>query len=319
MTPTEEAQWRNQTLITEFILLGFPNLLHLQGLLFCMVLFMYMVTVMGNTLIILVITVDPTLHSPMYFFLGNLAFIEICFTLDTVPKMLVNLLAEDKSISFAGCAVQMYFFFFFGCAECFLLAAMAYDRYIAICHPLRYNILMNQRVCRKMVGGAWVIGVPVSLLQAAWIFNLPFCGTNEVNHFFCDAPPVLKLVCAETYLYEMQAVASTFLFLMFPFMLILVSYICILTTILRMPSAESRRKTFSTCSSHLIVVTLFYGSGSLVYLRPKSSYSPDIKKLLSLFYTILTPMLNPIIYSLRNSDVKGALRRMIGWKLFLQN
>ncbi|XP_053901844.1 olfactory receptor 10A7-like [Malaclemys terrapin pileata] len=319
MTPTEEAQWRNQTLITEFILLGFPNLLHLQGLLFCMVLFMYMVTVMGNTLIILVITVDPTLHSPMYFFLGNLAFIEICFTLDTVPKMLVNLLAEDKSISFAGCAVQMYFFFFFGCAECFLLAAMAYDRYIAICHPLRYNILMNQRVCRKMVGGAWVIGVPVSLLQAAWIFNLPFCGTNKVNHFFCDAPPVLKLVCADTYLYEMQAVASTFLFLMFPFMLILVSYICILTTILRMPSAESRRKTFSTCSSHLIVVTLFYGSGSLVYLRPKSSYSPDIKKLLSLFYTILTPMLNPIIYSLRNSDVKGALRRMIGWKLFLQN
>ncbi|XP_065270300.1 olfactory receptor 10A7-like isoform X2 [Emys orbicularis] len=319
MTPTEEAQWRNQTLITEFILLGFSNLLHLQGLLFCMVLFMYMVTVMGNTLIILVITVDPALHSPMYFFLGNLAFIEICFTLDTVPKMLVNLLAEDKSISFAGCAVQMYFFFFFGCAECFLLAAMAYDRYVAICHPLRYNILMNQRVCRKMVGGAWVIGVPVSLLQAAWIFNLPFCGTNEVNHFFCDAPPVLKLVCADTYLYEMQAVASTFLFLMFPFMLIVVSYVCILTTILRMPSAEGRRKTFSTCSSHLIVVTLFYGSGSLVYLRPKSSYSPDIKKLLSLFYTVLTPMLNPIIYSLRNSDVKGALRRVIGRKLFLQN
>ncbi|KAM7150832.1 olfactory receptor 10A7-like [Macrochelys suwanniensis] len=319
MIPTEEAQWRNQTLITEFILLGFSNLLHLQGLLFCMVLFMYMVTVTGNTLIILVVTIDPALHSPMYFFLGNLAFIEICFTLDTVPKMLVNLLAEDKSISFAGCAVQMYFFFFFGCAECFLLAAMAYDRYVAICHPLRYNILMNQLVCHKMVGGVWVIGVPVSLLQAAWIFNLPFCGPNEVNHFFCDAPPVLKLVCADTYLYEMQAVASTFLFLMFPFVMILVSYVRILTTILRTPSAEGRRKAFSTCSSHLIVVTLFYGSGSLVYLRPKSSYSSDVKKLLSLFYTVLTPMLNPIIYSLRNNDVKEALRRVIGQKLFLQN
>ncbi|KAM9120738.1 olfactory receptor 10A7-like [Pangshura tecta] len=319
MTPTEEVQWRNQTLITEFILLGFSNLLHLQGLLFCMVLFMYMVTVMGNTLIILVVTVDPALHSPMYFFLENLAFIEICFTLDTVPNMLVNLLEENKSISFVACVVQMYFFFFFGCAECFLLAAMAYDRYVAICYPLRYNTLMNQSVCRKIVGGVWVIGVPVSLLQAAWIFNLPFCGSNQVNHFFCDAPAMLKLVCTDTHLYEMQAVGSTLLFLMFPFVLILVSYIHILTTVLRMPSAEGRHKAFSTCSSHIIVVTLFYGSGSLVYLRPKSSYSLDVKKLLSLFYTVLTPMLNPIIYSLRNNEVKGALKRVIRRKLFLQN
>ncbi|XP_050791443.1 olfactory receptor 10A7-like [Gopherus flavomarginatus] len=319
MTPTEEAQWRNQTLITEFILLGFSNLLRLQGMLFCMVLFMYMVTVMGNTLIIFVVTVDPALHSPMYFFLENLAFIEICFTLDTVPKMLVNLLEEEKSISFAACAVQMYFFFFFGCAECFLLAAMAYDRCVAICYPLRYNTLMNQPVCRKIVGGVWVIGVPVSLLQAVWIFNLPFCGSSQVNHFFCDAPAVLKLVCTDTYNYEMQAIGSTLLFLIFPFVLILVSYVRILTTILRMPSAEGRRKAFSTCSSHLIVVTLFYGSGSLVYLRPKSSYSPDVKKLLSLFYTVLTPMLNPIIYSLRNNEVKGALKRVIWRKLSLQN
>ncbi|XP_030402299.1 olfactory receptor 10A7-like [Gopherus evgoodei] len=319
MTLTEEAQWRNQTLITEFILLGFSNLLHLQGLLVCMVLFMYMVTVMGNTLIIFVVTVDPALHFPVYFFLENLAFTEISFTLDTVPKMLVNLLEKDKSISFAACAVQMYFFLFFVCAECFLLAAMAYDRYVSICYPLHYNTLMNQPVCHKILGGVWVIGVPVSLLQVAWIFNLPFCGSNEVNHFFCDALAVLKLVCIDTYHYEMQAIGTTLLFLMFPFVLILVSYVHILFTILRMPSAEGRCKVFPTCSSHLIMVTLFHGSGSLVYLRPKSSYSPDVKELLSLFYTVLTPVLNPIIYSLKNNEVKGALKRVIGRKLSLQN
>uniref|UniRef100_A0A8D0GDU7 Olfactory receptor n=1 Tax=Sphenodon punctatus TaxID=8508 RepID=A0A8D0GDU7_SPHPU len=308
----------NQTFLGEFILLGFSNLPHLQGILFFLVLVMYVVTVMGNILII--VMVDPALQSPMYFFLRNVSFIEICFTLDTIPKMLANLLAAAKSISFADCAAQMFFFFFFfGCAECFLLAAMAYDRYVAICNPLRYSVVMNRRLCYKMLGGVWVIGIPVSLLQAAWIFSLPFCGPKEVNHFFCDAPLVLKLVCADTSLYEMQAVASTLLFLMFPFMLILVSYIRIITTIVRMSSAESRRKAFSTCSSHLIVVTLFYGSGSLVYLRPKSSYSPEAKKLLSLFYTVIVPMLNPIIYGLRNKEVKEALRRALGQKLFSQN
>ncbi|XP_059570390.1 olfactory receptor 10A7-like [Alligator mississippiensis] len=316
MTHTEEMRWGNQTTVTKFILVGFSNLPHLQGLLFSVVLFLYLVTVTGNILIILIVTEDSALHSPMYFFLKNLSFFEICFTLVTVPKMLVNLLADDKSISFFGCALQMFFFFFFCCSECFLLAAMAYDRYVAICNPLCYTTVMNQQVCWRMVGGVCMLGIPVALLQAAWLFNLPFCGPNVVNHFFCDVPPVLKLVCADTSLYEMQAMASTLLFLILPFMLILISYIRITIAILKMKSAEGKRKAFSTCSSHLIVVTLFYGSGSLMYLRPKSKYSPDVKKFLSLFYTVITPMLNPIIYSLRNNEVKLALRRMLERKVF---
>ncbi|XP_006268368.3 olfactory receptor 10A7-like [Alligator mississippiensis] len=308
--------WRNQTSVSKFILVGFSNLPHLQGILFFVILFLYIVTVTGNILIILIITWDAALHSPMYFFLKNLSFFEICFTLVTVPKMLVNLLAEDKSISFLGCALQMFFFFFFCCSECFLLAAMAYDRYVAICNPLCYTTVMNQQVCWRMVGGVCMLGIPVSLFQSAWLFNMPFCGPNVLNHFFCDIPPVLKLVCADTSMYEKQIMTSTLLFLILPSMLILISYICIINTILKMKSAESRRKAFSTCSSHLIVVTLFYGSGSLTYLQPKSKYSLNVKKFLSLFYTIITPMLNPIIYSLRNNEVKLALRRMAARKVF---
>ncbi|XP_053118989.1 olfactory receptor 10A7-like [Hemicordylus capensis] len=310
--------WPNQTMFSEFVLLGFSEHGQRQFLLFVMFLVVYMLTLMGNIFIIFLTKIDTTLHSPMYFFLQNLSFAEICFTLDTIPKMLINLLLKDKSISYAGCAIQMYCFFYFGCAECFLLAAMSYDRFVAICNPLRYTTVMNRTFCHKLVGGVWVIGIPVSLLQAAWIFNLPFCGANEVNHFFCDAPPVLKLVCTDTYLYEMQSIASTLLFLMFPFVLILISYVRIIITILRMSSAEGRHKAFSTCSSHLIVVTLFYGSGSIVYLRPKSNYSPEVKKILSLFYTVLTPMLNPIVYTLRNYEVKEALKRTLGRKIFSQ-
>nr|XP_028558804.1 olfactory receptor 10A7-like [Podarcis muralis] len=309
-------KWKNQTSVMEFILVGFSTMPNIELFLFPLVLMMYIVTVTGNVLIIVVVMIDPALQSPMYFFLRNLSFIEICFTLDTIPKMLVNLLLKHKSISYIGCAIQMSGFFYFGCAECFILAAMSYDRYVAICNPLHYATVMNRNFCHKLVGGVWVIGIPVSLLQAAWIFSLPFCGPKEVNHFFCDAPPVLKLVCADTYLFEMQALASTLLFLMFPFVLILISYIRIITTILRISSAEGRHKAFSTCSSHLIVVTLFYGSGSIVYLRPNSNYSPEVKKMLSLFYAVLTPMLNPIIYTLRNHEVKEAMKRILGQKIF---
>ncbi|XP_028558804.2 olfactory receptor 10A7-like [Podarcis muralis] len=309
-------KWKNQTSVMEFILVGFSTMPNIELFLFPLVLMMYIVTVTGNVLIIVVVMIDPALQSPMYFFLRNLSFIEICFTLDTIPKMLVNLLLKHKSISYIGCAIQMSGFFYFGCAECFILAAMSYDRYVAICNPLHYATVMNRNFCHKLLGGVWVIGIPVSLLQAAWIFSLPFCGPKEVNHFFCDVPPVLKLVCADTYLFEMQAIASTLLFLMFPFVLILISYIRIITTILRISSAEGRHKAFSTCSSHLIVVTLFYGSGSIVYLRPNSNYSPEVKKMLSLFYAVLTPMLNPIIYTLRNREVKEAMKRILGQKIF---
>uniref|UniRef100_A0A8C3IGQ7 Olfactory receptor n=1 Tax=Chrysemys picta bellii TaxID=8478 RepID=A0A8C3IGQ7_CHRPI len=259
---------------------------------------------------------DPALNSPMYFFLRNLASLEICFNLVIVPKMLVNLLVENKAISFAECAAQMYFFFFFGAAECCLLAAMAYDRYVAICNLLHYPDIITRRACFQLAGASWFSGFPVATVQTTWIFSLPFCGPNQVNHFFCDSPPVLELSCANTSLFEIEALTATVLFIMFPFLLILVSYVRIITTIVRMPSEEGRHKAFSTCSSHLVVVTLFYGTASSTYFRPKSSYSPDTKKLISLSYTVITPMLNPIMYSLRNKEVKSALRRTLGRKLF---
>ncbi|ERE87510.1 olfactory receptor 10A7 [Cricetulus griseus] len=299
----------NHTRITEFVLLGFTNNPDMQVSLFVLFLAIYSVTLLGNFLIVTVTSVDPALQTPMYFFLRNLSLLEVCFTLVMVPKMLVDLVSTRKVISFIGCGTQMYFFFFFGSSECFLLSMMAYDRFVAICNPLRYSVIMNRSLCLCMAIGSWMSGVPVSMLQTAWMMALPFCGPNSVDHFFCDGPPVLKLVTEDTTTYEMQALASTLLFIMFPFSLILVSYTRIIGTILRMPSATGRQKAFSTCSSHLIVVSLFYGTASLTYLRPKSNQSPESKKLVSLSYTVITPMLNPIIYSLRNNEVKGAVKR----------
>ncbi|XP_034643764.1 olfactory receptor 10A4-like [Trachemys scripta elegans] len=309
------SMW-NHTTVTEFILVGFSNHPNLQVPLFLIFLGVYTITLTGNMLIILVTSIDPSLHSPIYFFLRNLATLEIGFTLVIVPKMLVNLLVENKIISFAGCASQLYFFSFFGTAECCLLTAMAYDRYVAICNPLRYPDIMNRRASFQLAGLSWFSGFPVATVQMTWIFSLPFCGPNQVNHFFCDAPPILELACSNTYLFEIEALIATVLFIMVPFLLILVSYMRIITTIVRMPSEEGRHKAFSTCSSHLVVVTLFYGTASSTYFRPKSNYSPDTKKLISLSYTVITPMLNPIIYSLRNKEVKSALRRTLGRKLF---
>nr|XP_028557527.1 olfactory receptor 10A4-like [Podarcis muralis] len=306
--------WTNSSDVTEFILLGFSDLLQLQLLLFLVFAIMYIVTLLGNITIILLTTIDPALQNPMYFFLRNLSFLEICFTLVIVPQMLVNLLSENKTISFPGCVMQMYFFFFFGSSECFLLASMAYDRYIAICSPLHYTVIMKKRFCIHLALFSWCSGIPVGTVQTTWLFSFPFCGPNKVNHFFCDGPPVLKLVCADTYLFELYALTGTIVIVLSPFILILVSYVHIITTILRMPSAEGKHKAFSTCSSHLVVVTLFYGTAGLTYFRPKSSYSPNTQKLLSLSYTVVTPMLNPIIYSLRNKEVKEAMKRLLSRK-----
>ncbi|XP_077169611.1 olfactory receptor 10A7-like [Paroedura picta] len=314
MLTERPRELRNSSIITEFILLGFSELLDLQLLLFVIFFIMYVITLLGNVFIVLVTTTDLALQSPMHFFLRNLALLEICFTLVIVPKMLVNLLAENKAISFLGCATQMYFFFFFGSTECFLLATMAYDHYAAICNPLHYTVIMNRKLCLQLALYSWFSGIPVGTVQTTWLFSFPFCGPNKVNHFFCDGPPVLKLVCGDTYLFEIYANAGTVLIVLSPFVLILVSYGCIITTILRMPSAEGRHKAFSTCSSHLIVVTLFYGTAGLTYCQPKSSYSGNLKKLLSLFYTVFTPMLNPIIYGLRNKEMKGAMRRLLSKK-----
>ncbi|XP_054849757.1 olfactory receptor 10A7-like [Eublepharis macularius] len=300
----------NLTEVAEFVLLGLTNH-NLQVLLFIVFLFVYIIIVIGNMLIFLMIMVTPSLHTPMYFFLKVLSFLDICYSSVTLPKMLVNFLSEDKRISYVGCATQMFFLLFLGASECFLLAAMAYDRYVAICKPLRYRAIMNENVCLALTALSRFFGNLVSLLQTVWVFTLPFCRSNQINYFFCDIPPLIKLSCIDTSLYEMQLFTATILVIFIPFSLILVSYILIISSILKMTTAEGRQKAFSTCSSHLLVVTLYYGSGSLIYLKPKSTYSQDSNKVLALMYTTITPMLNPIIYSLRNAEISGAMKRMV--------
>ncbi|KAK7803532.1 hypothetical protein U0070_023760 [Myodes glareolus] len=310
----------NWSRITEFVLMSFSSLpTEIQALLFLAFLAIYLITLMGNSLIILVTLADPMLQSPMYFFLRNLSFLEIGFNLVIVPKMLGTLIAQDTSISFLGCATQMYFFFFFGVAECFLLATMAYDRYVAICSPLHYPVIMNQGTRAKLAAASWFPGFPVATVQTTWLFSFPFCANNKVNHFFCDSPPVLRLVCADTAQFEVYAIVGTILVVMIPCLLILCSYTRIAASILKIPSAKGKHKAFSTCSSHLLVVSLFYVSSSLTYFRPKSNNSPESKKLLSLSYTVVTPMLNPIIYSLRNNEVKNALSRTFNKALGLRS
>lgn len=310
----------NWTRVTEFILISFSFLpTEIQLLLFLTFLIIYLATLIGNSLIILVTLADPMLHSPMYFFLRNLSFLEIGFNLVIVPKMLGTLLAWDTTISFSGCETQMYFLFFFGVAECFLLATMAYDRFVAICTPLHYPVIMNQRTRTKLAVASWFPGFPVATVQTTWLFSFPFCDTNKVNHFFCDSPPVLRLVCGDTTLFEIYAIIGTILIVMIPCLLILCSYFRIAAAIFKVPSAKGKHKAFSTCSSHLLVVSLFYVSLSLTYFRPKSNNSPESKTLLSLSYTIVTPMLNPIIYSLRNNEVKNALSRTLHKALGLRS
>ncbi|XP_012884153.1 PREDICTED: olfactory receptor 10A5-like [Dipodomys ordii] len=310
----------NWTRVDEFILMSFSSLpKEMQLLLFLAFLAIYLVTLLGNSLIIVVTLADPMLHSPMYFFLRNLSYMEIGFNLVIVPKMLSTLLTPDTTISFLGCAAQMYFFFFFGVAECFLLATMAYDRYVAICSPLHYPVIMNHRTRAKLAVASWFPGFPVATVQTTWLFSFPFCATNRVNHFFCDSPPVLRLVCADTARFEVYAIVGTILVVMLPCLLIVCSYARIATAILQIPSAKGKHKAFSTCSSHLLVVSLFYVSLSLTYFRPKSNNSPESKKLLSLSYTVVTPLLNPIIYSLRNNEVKNALGRTFHKALTLRN
>ncbi|KAM6042107.1 LOW QUALITY PROTEIN: olfactory receptor 10A7-like [Chlamydotis macqueenii] len=308
MKPTEGPKSRNHTLLTDFVLSGLcrhPELEH-PFFMFCLI---YTITIIGN-LLILVVTVHPTLRMPMYFFLWTLSFLDVSTALIVIPKMLDNFLSEDRSISYMGCATQLYCVIFLGATECYILAAMAYDCYVAICNPLRYTIIMNSRVCHCLVllscySGNAVCGV------TAWVFTLPFCGPKKIKYFFCDIPSLIVLSCTDTSSYEKQIIAATALVIFTPFCLILVSYACIISSILKISSAESRRKTFSTCSLHLTVVALYYASGTFVYLRPKSSNWEDIKKVLALIYTTVIPTLIPLIYSLRNKEVKGVLIKII--------
>ncbi|XP_049717750.1 olfactory receptor 10AG1-like [Elephas maximus indicus] len=301
----------NLTEVMEFVLLGFADIPRLQWLLFGLFLIIYIIILMSNGTIFLITKMDPALQSPMYFFLANFSFLEICYVSATLPRMLMNLGTQRRSISLVACATQMCFVLMFGTTECFLLTVMAYDRYVAICNPLNYLLVMNHRVCTQLVTGSWTIGIPVQIGQTYQIFSLPFCGSKEINHFFCDIPPILKLACGDTFVNEMLVYIVVVLFITVPFLLILGSYSKIISIILKLPSATSQAKAFSPCSSHLMVVVLFFGTGITAYLRPNTRSSEGTDKALSLFYTILTPMFNPMIYSLRNKDVITALRKLL--------
>nr|XP_002708963.2 olfactory receptor 10AG1-like [Oryctolagus cuniculus] len=301
----------NVTIGMQFVLLGFSDLPDLQGLLSVVFSIIYMIILIGNSLIIIITRFDIALQKPMYFFLANFSSLEICYVSVTLPRILFNLWTQDRSISLLDCAIQMCFFLMFGTAECFLLAVMSYDRYVAICNPLHYPLVMNHKMCVQLAVSSWVSGIPVQIGQTWQIFSLHFCNSNLINHFFCDIPPILKLACGDTSVHEVSVYVVVMLVAAVPFLLILVSYSKIISTILRLPTATGRTKAFSTCSSHLLVVVLFFGSGTITYLRPKSNHSAGTDKLLSLFYTIVTPMFNPMIYSFRNKDVMAALRKLL--------
>lgn len=308
----------NQTYVTEFVFLGLSQDPHTQVLLFFFFLIIYLLTVLGNLLIVVLIHIDSRLHTPMYFFLRNLSFADLCFSTTTVPQVLVHFLVKRKTISFAGCSTQIVVLLLVGCTECALLAVMSYDRYVAVCKPLRYTTIMTHWVCAQLAIGSWASGAFVSLVDTTFTLCLPYRGNNIINHFFCEPPALLKLASADTYRTEMAIFAMGVAILLAPVSLILVSYWNIISTVIQMQSGEGRLKAFSTCGSHLIVVVLFYGSGIFTYMRPNSKTIKEQDKMISVFYTVVTPMLNPIIYSLRNKDVKGALRKLAGRKSFSQ-
>lgn len=308
MASTEEE---NMTQISEFILLGFGDLHGLQYLLFGIFLTTYVVTLMGNIIILTVVLADHSLHTPMYFFLGHFSFLEIGYTTTIEPMMLRTLLSAHVPISFPDCANQFYFFAALVATECFLLAVMSYDRFIAICNPLYYSRIMDHWRCFQLAGACWVAGFLAPILLMVLIFQLTFCAANEIDHFFCDLKPIMKLACTDTQVAEMTSFICTSLFALGPFLLTLASYTHIISTILKIPSITGKQRAFSTCSSHLTVVGLYYGTLGIVYGFPSGHQSEYLLKLLSLLYTVLTPALNPIIYTLRNRDVKVALRKLV--------
>ncbi|KAM5307261.1 olfactory receptor 7C1-like [Glossophaga mutica] len=305
----------NQTRVSYFILLGFSQDSEHQPILFCLFLSMYLITVLGNLLIILAITSDSHLHTPMYFFLSNLSLADICFTSTTIPKMLVNIQTQSKAITYAGCITQICFFNIFGVMDTFLLTMMAYDRFVAICHPLHYTLIMNPRLCGLLVLMSFFISVTYSLTQSLLTLRLSFCTNWEISHFYCDLAQAVTLACSDTLINHILLYMGAGLLGIVPFSGILFSYIQIVSSILRIPSADGKYKAFSTCGSHLSTVSLFYGTGLGVYL---SSNAPSWRGMIaSVMYTMVTPMLNPFIYSLRNRDIKRALGKVLGRMLYV--
>ncbi|XP_075415114.1 olfactory receptor 13C4 [Tenrec ecaudatus] len=307
----------NQTFWKEFILIGLSGYPKLEIIFFALILVMYLVILMGNGVLILASIFDSRLHTPMYFFLGNLSFLDICYTSSSVPSTLVSLISKKRNISFSGCAVQMFLGFAMGSTECFLLGVMAFDRYVAICNPLRYPVIMNKLAYVLMASLSWLSGGVNSIVQTTLAMRLPFCQNNIINHFLCEILAVLKLACADISLNITTLTLSNMVFLVLPLLIIFFSYMFILYTILRMNSAAGRRKAFSTCSAHLTVVIIFYGTIFFMYAKPKSREMPGgtqmqaSEGLISMFYGVVTPMLNPIIYSLRNKDVQAAVKYLL--------
>ncbi|XP_057585715.1 olfactory receptor 5A2 [Hippopotamus amphibius kiboko] len=305
------ATGRNNTSVTKFILLGFSDHPQMKIFLFVLFLGIYLLTLAWNLSLIALIRVDCQLHMPMYFFLSNLSFLDICYVSSTTPKMLSDIITEQNTISFVDCAAQYFFFCGTGLTECFLLAAMAYDRYAAICNPLLYTALVSHALCLKMVAGAYVSGFLSSLIETYSVYQHDFCGPNTINHFFCDLPPVLVLSCSDTFTSQVVNFLVGVVAGVVSVLVILISYGYIGAAVLNISSAKGRTKAFSTCASHLTAVALFYGSGLFMYMRPSSSYSLDRDKVVSIFYALVIPMLNPIIYSLRNKDIKSAMRKAV--------
>uniref|UniRef100_A0A8D1UAQ7 G-protein coupled receptors family 1 profile domain-containing protein n=1 Tax=Sus scrofa TaxID=9823 RepID=A0A8D1UAQ7_PIG len=303
---------QNQSWVSEFILRGFSCDPMSNRILFIAFLLLYLSSVLGNGLIVILICLDVNLHTPMYFFLCILSLLDVGCVTTTVPQMLVHLLAQSQTIAFAGCWLQMYVFGALGLTECLLFVVMAYDRYVAICYPLRYTVLLSWGLCTRLAAGTWACGFFFSLIHTFSTLRLPYCGPNVVNHYFCEGPSVRSLACTDTHLIAMVDLVISVFMVVVPLSLILASYISIVQAILKIKSTQARCKAFSTCASHLTVVTFFYAPATYIYMRPNSSYSPERDKQISLFYNVFTALLNPVVYSLRNKDIKGAFFKVMG-------
>ncbi|XP_055988163.1 olfactory receptor 2J3-like [Sorex fumeus] len=296
-----------------FVLLGFSKWPHLEVALFVVILLFYLMTLIGNLFIITLSYLDSHLHTPMYFFLSNLSFLDLCYTTSSVPQLLVNLSGPEKTISHAGCMTQVYFFLALASTECMLLVVMSYDRYAAVCRPLHYNVIMNPRFCQLLATASWLSGLINSALHSSFTFLLPLCG-HQVDHFFCEIPALLRLSCTDTRVNELTLKVMTSVFVVVPLLLILSSYGAIARVVLRMQSTSGLQKVFGTCGSHIVVVSLFFIPAMCIYFQPSSEKIRDQDKFIALFYTVITPSLNPLIYSLRNKDVRGAVKRLMGWE-----
>ncbi|XP_029431413.1 olfactory receptor 13G1-like [Rhinatrema bivittatum] len=309
---------RNETVSIKFYLMGFSNHPHLQPLFFPIFFIIYMLALLGNTVISTIIATDSRLHTPMYFFLINLSLLDICCTTTAIPKLLQIILSEEKSISYSGCIAQLYLFSAALSTETMLLTVMACDHYVAICIPLHYTTIMSKRTCIILAAAVWVLGFMNSMMHTSLILRLKFCQHNFLNHFFCEIPPVLKVACSDTFINNVVIIMADVLLGMVCFLLTVISYTYIILTILKINSTEKKRKAFSTCASHLTVVSLFYGGVIYTYVRPAFSNDLEADKVISACYAIVSPVLNPIIYSLRNKEVINALRKLLGRNVFSQ-